>query len=145
VTDRVSKEKRSEIMKRIRGKDTTPELIIRKLVYSLGYRYHLHGKKLPGKPDLVFSGRKKVIFVHGCFWHCHSCKKSTLPKSNLDYWLPKLEENCRRDARNQKLITSAGWKFLVIWQCQTHDTDTLKETIVNFLEDGKTVSTHGED
>lgn len=136
MTDRVSKEKRSEIMKRIRGKDTTPELIVRKLVYSLGYRYRLHGKNLPGKPDLVFAGRKKVIFVHGCFWHCHNCKKGKPPKSNLDYWLPKLKENRRRDISNQKLITSTGWEFLVIWQCQTRDIATLKKTIVAFLEDG---------
>jgi len=134
VTDHVSKEKRSEIMKRIRGKNTTPELIVRKLVYSLGYRYRLHGKNLPGKPDLVFSGRKKVIFVHGCFWHYHTCKKGKPPKSNLDYWLPKLEENRRRDTYNQELITSIGWEFLVIWQCQIRDTDTLKKTIVAFLE-----------
>lgn len=136
MTDRVSKEKRSEIMKRIRSKDTTPELIVRKLVYSLGYRYRLHSKDLPGKPDLVFSGRKKVIFVNGCFWHYHNCKDGKLPKSNLDYWLPKLKENRRRDACNQKLITSTGWQFLVIWQCQIRDTVTLKKTIVTFLEDG---------
>jgi len=136
MIDNVSKEKRSEIMKRIRSKDTTPELIVRKLVHSLGYRYRLHDKKLPGKPDLVFSRWKKVIFVHGCFWHNHNCKQGKLPKSNLDYWLPKLKENCRRDARNQKLIISTGWKVLVIWQCQTRDIDTLKETIVAFLEDG---------
>lgn len=136
MIDNVSKEKRSEIMKRIRSKDTIPELIVRKLVHSLGYRYRLHDKKLPGKPDLVFSRWKKVIFVHGCFWHNHNCKQGKLPKSNLDYWLPKLKENRRRDARNQKLIISAGWKVLVIWQCQTRDTDSLKGTIVAFLEDG---------
>ena len=136
MTDHVSKEKRSEIMKKIRGKDTTPELIVRKLVYSLGYRYRLHGRKLPGKPDLVFSGRKKVIFVHGCFWHYHNCKKGKPPKSNVDYWLPKLKENSRRDTRNQKLITASGWEFLVIWQCQIRDMTGLKEKIIAFLENG---------
>jgi len=135
VTDRVSKEKRSEIMRRIRGKDTTPEITVRKLVYSLGYRYRLHDKKLPGKPDLVFSSRKKVIFVHGCFWHYHNCKMGRLPKSNLSYWLPKLKETRLRDARNQKLIISLGWKFLVIWQCQIYNAIALKNTVIAFLKD----------
>lgn len=135
MIDHVSKEKRSEIMRQVQGKDTAPELIVRKLVYSLGYRYRLYDKKLPGKPDLVFSGRKKVIFVHGCFWHAHNCKKGKPPKSNLDYWLPKLKENRRRDIRNQKLITSSGWKFLVVWQCQIHNITSLKERVIAFLED----------
>lgn len=136
MIDHVSKEKRSEIMKRIRGKDTAPELIVRKLIYSLGYRYRLHGQKLPGKPDIVFAGKKKVIFVHGCFWHGHNCKKGKPPKSNLDYWLPKLKENRRRDTLNQKLIRSAGWEVLIIWQCQIHDAITLEKAIINFLENG---------
>lgn len=134
MIDHVSKEKRSEIMKRIRGKNTIPELIVRKLVYSLGYRYRLHGKKLPGKPDLVFAGRKKVIFVHGCFWHGHNCKRGKPPKSNLEYWLPKLKGNRRRDSRNQKLIAASGWTFLVIWQCEIENVTSLKEKIVTFLE-----------
>lgn len=134
MIDHVSKEKRSEIMKRIPGKNTIPELIVRKLVFSLGYRYRLHGKNLPGKPDIVFPGRKKVIFIHGCFWHYHNCKKGTPPKSNLDYWLPKLQENRRRDARIQKLITLMGWEILVIWQCQIRDTDNLTKKIISFLE-----------
>lgn len=133
MIDHVSKEKRSEIMKRIGGKDTTPELMVRKLIYSLGFRYRLHGKELPGKPDLVFSGRKKVIFVHGCFWHGHNCKKGKPPKTNLDYWLPKLNENQARDARNQKLLESMGWQVLVLWQCEINDTNNLKETISHFL------------
>lgn len=134
MIDHVSKEKRSEIMKRIRGKDTAPELIVRKLIYSLGYRYRLHGKKLPGKPDLVFAGRKKVIFVHGCFWHGHSCKKGKPPKSNLNYWLPKLRENQARDARNQELLSSMGWQSLVIWQCEISDANNLKRVVTNFLK-----------
>lgn len=135
MTDHVSKEKRSEIMKSIRSKNTTPELLVRKLVYSLGYRYRLHGKNLPGKPDLVFLGRRKVIFVHGCFWHYHKCKKGNPPKSNLDYWLPKLEVNRQRDIRNQESIVALGWEFLVIWQCQISDTATLMKTIVTFLDE----------
>lgn len=134
MVDHVSRAKRSEIMKRIRGKNTAPELSVRKLVYSLGYRYRLHVKALPGKPDIVFLGRKKVIFVHGCFWHGHNCKKGKPPKSHLNYWLPKLKENRHRDARNQKLLASSGWKFLVIWQCQIRNPTTLKKKIVAFLE-----------
>lgn len=134
MIDHVSKEKRSDIMKRIRGKDTAPELMVRKLIYSLGYRYRLHVKELPGKPDLVFLGRKKVIFVHGCFWHGHNCKKGKPPKTNFDYWLPKLNENQARDARNQTLLESMGWQVLVLWQCEINDTDSLKKIITNFLE-----------
>lgn len=134
MIDHVSKEKRSDIMKRIRGKDTAPELMVRKLIYSLGYRYRLHVKELPGKPDLVFLGRKKIIFVHGCFWHGHNCKKGKPPKTNFDYWLPKLNENQARDARNQTLLESMGWQVLVLWQCEINDTDSLKKIITNFLE-----------
>lgn len=135
--DRVTKEKRSEIMSRIRGKNTSPELTIRKLVYSLGYRYRLYSKDLPGKPDLVFPGRKKVIFVHGCFWHYHGCKKGQLPKSRLDYWLPKLEANKRRDEENSQELIKQGWKVLVLWQCEIKKTSVLKEAIINFLDSGK--------
>lgn len=135
--DRITKEKRSEIMSRIRGKNTSPEMIVRKLVYSLGYRYRLHGKNLPGKPDLVFAGRKKVIFVHGCFWHCHKCKSGHLPKSRLEYWLPKLEANKRRDAENSEELIKRGWKILVLWQCEIKDISALKEAIISFLDTGK--------
>ncbi|WP_211464746.1 very short patch repair endonuclease [Collimonas silvisoli] len=135
MTDHVTKEKRSEIMRAIRGKNTTPEIIVRKLVFSLGYRYRLHGGNLSGKPDLVFPGRRRVIFIHGCFWHYHNCSKGKPPKSNLDYWLPKLKENRRRDVRNQKSILSIGWKFLVIWQCELSDTVQLKKKIIDFLEE----------
>lgn len=135
MIDHVSKEKRSAIMKRIRGKNTTPEMIVRKLVYSLKYRYRLHVKNLPGKPDLVFASRKKVIYVHGCFWHYHKCKKGNPPKSRLDYWLPKLEENNRRDMRNYEEIAALGWKYMVIWQCQMADKDALASKIASFLDD----------
>lgn len=134
MTDHVTPRKRSDIMSRIRGKNTTPELIVRKLVYSLGYRYRLHGKNLPGKPDLVFAGRQKVIFVHGCFWHFHNCKKGKLPKSNIEYWQPKLEENRRRDSRNYDALTDLNWKYLVIWQCQLKDMDSVKDTISSFFD-----------
>jgi DNA mismatch endonuclease, patch repair protein len=119
-------------MKRVRGKHTTPELVVRKLVFSLGYRYRLHDKKLPGKPDIVFASRKKIIFVHGCFWHQHLCSKGNPPKSNLDYWLPKLKENRRRDICNQEILVSMGWQFLVIWQCELKDKAVLKKKLSSF-------------
>ena len=135
MTDTVTKEKRSEIMSRVRGKDTAPEMIVRKLVHSLGYRYRLHGQKLPGKPDLVFGPRKKVIFVHGCFWHGHEgCRKARLPKSRLEYWGPKIEENKQRDRKNLEELRTSGWSCLVLWQCELKDRKQLEERIVSFLD-----------
>jgi len=134
MMDVVSPKRRSEIMSRIRGKNTTPELIVRKLVYSMGYRYRLHYAKLPGKPDLVFPGRKKVIFVHGCFWHGHEgCPKGKLPKTKLDYWGPKLEENKQRDISKQDKLKELGWQILIIWQCELKNPEKLKSNIHDFL------------
>jgi len=124
-------------MSKVRSKNTSPELKVRKLVFSLGYRYRLHGKNLPGKPDLVFPSRKKAIFVHGCFWHYHGCKKGQLPKSRLDYWLPKLLANRKRDAANISALTHLGWQALVVWQCEIKDVEELKETIIKFLNQAK--------
>jgi DNA mismatch endonuclease (patch repair protein) len=123
-------------MRRVRGKDTGPELMVRHLVHGMGYRYRLHRRDLPGCPDLVFATRCKVIFVHGCFWHRHGdsgCKLARLPKSRLEFWLPKLEANRARDARNQNRIRSMGWDFLVIWECQLADRASLEEGIRRFL------------
>lgn len=134
MTDRVTPKKRSEIMSRVRGKDTAPEMIVRRLVHSLGYRYRLYSKRLPGKPDLVFAGRKKVIFVHGCFWHGHEgCPKGRPPKTRQDYWVPKLEENRRRDEKTRAELQKLGWKVLIIWQCELNDMEKLKATILDFL------------
>ncbi|MFC4523250.1 very short patch repair endonuclease [Cupriavidus pinatubonensis] len=125
---------RSENMRRIRSKDTAPELLVRRLVWSLGYRYRLHRKDLPGKPDLAFGSRKKAIFVHGCFWHQHpaGCPDSRLPKSRLEYWLPKLQRNCERDAKAVAALETAGWQVLIIWDCETKAPD-LAERLRNFL------------
>ena len=110
---------RSEIMSRVRSKNSRPEMSVRKLVFSLGYRYRLHANDLPGHPDLVFRRLRKVIFIHGCFWHRHaSCALARLPKSHLDFWLPKLEGNRKRDEKNRRALTKAGWKVLIIWECQ---------------------------
>ncbi len=136
MVDTLSPEKRSELMSLVRNKDTRPEMVVRRLVYGLGYRYRLHGRNLPGRPDLVFKSRKKVIFVHGCFWHGHGgCKRAGPPKSHLDFWLPKLEGNKERDERNQRLLEESGWRYIVIWECETNDADALTQRITDFLAD----------
>ncbi len=137
--DTLSTLERSERMSRVRSKHTKPEMAVRSLVHSLGYRYRLHSAALPGKPDLTFSGRHKVIFVHGCFWHRHGarCPLTRLPKSKLDFWKPKLEQNKKRDEKNRKRLRSAGWESLVIWECQLKDNETLVKRITAFLESAK--------
>src|SRR5688500_13677437 len=115
-------ESRSRCMAAIRGKDTTPELVVRRLVHSLGFRYRLHVKTLPGKPDLVLRPRRKVIFVHGCFWHLHrSGCGARLPKSRLEYWGQKLERNRKRDAKHRRGLRAAGWQVLTVWECELRD------------------------
>ncbi len=136
IADKLTPEKRSANMRAIRSKGTKPENIVRRLAHSLGYRFRLHRKDLPGKPDMVFPGRKAVIFVHGCFWHQHpdpSCKDSRLPKSNTDYWGPKLQRNQARDAENEAALLVQGWRVLVIWECQIKDRETLSDRIKAFL------------
>jgi len=136
--DTLSPEQRSERMSRVRAKDTKPELIVRRLVWALGYRYRLHNRKLPGCPDLVFSTHKKVIFVHGCFWHQHkACKQYRMPQSRLDFWLPKLGSNMRRDRVNKTKLTKAGWDVLTLWECELKDRDSVSHRIVSFLEGGE--------
>lgn len=136
MTDRVSPAIRSRNMKAIRSKGMKPEIAVRKLAHAMGYRFRLHKAGLPGKPDLVFASRRKVIFVHGCFWHGHddpSCQDGRLPKSNLDYWVPKLERNKVRDASHIELLQSDGWDVEVIWECETRDTDALRLRLARFL------------
>jgi len=125
-------------MSRVRSKDTKPELAVRRLIHAMGYRYRLHGGKLPGRPDLVFASRRKVIFVHGCFWRRHPrCRNTRFPKSRRAFWETKLKENRRRDLRNQRRLRGLGWKFLVVWECQIlkGDDEELRQGIVDFLED----------
>lgn len=122
-------------MRAVRGRDTKPELTVRRLVHGMGYRYRLHRKDLPGKPDLVFPSCRKVIYVHGCFWHGHDCKRGArMPKSNREYWKPKLERNVERDKQHIKALANDGWDVLVIWECETKDAVTLKQRIVAFLD-----------
>ena len=132
--DRISPERRSENMRRIRSKDTKAELIVRRLVHSMGYRYRLHMKGIPGKPDL-FPKRRKVIF-NRCFWHQHDdreCSDSRVPKSHQEYWLPKLNANKERDAANQERLINDGWQVLVIWECEISNLEAVKKRIVEFL------------
>ncbi|MGA3262690.1 MAG: DNA mismatch endonuclease Vsr [Terracidiphilus sp.] len=124
---------RSENMRAIRSKNTLPELAVRSLVHKLGYRFRLHRSELPGKPDLVFPARHKVIFVHGCFWHSHGCKSGLIPKSNRDFWLPKLRRNKTRDRKNLKALALQGWDALEIWQCELKDNRTLGLRVKRFL------------
>ncbi len=136
MTDRLSKSRRSANMAAIRAKDTKPELVVRSLVHSLGYRYRLHARDLPGKPDLVFRPRRKVIFVHGCFWHLHpdaECLDSRRPKSNKGYWGPKLSRNVERDAQHAAALKSEGWKVLVVWECETKKLTPLTKRLAKFL------------
>lgn len=136
MADTRTPEQRRRIMQAVRCKDTKPERIVRRLLHSLGYRYRLHRSDLPGKPDLVFPGRRKAIFVHGCFWHAHGCRRGQPPKSRLDYWLPKLERNRERDAEKRASLESLSWSVLTVWQCETDDSDALAARLCAFLEDG---------
>jgi DNA mismatch endonuclease, patch repair protein len=133
--DKLTPKARSENMRQIRSKNTSPEIIVRKLVFSLGYRYRLHRKDLPGNPDLVFPARKKVIFVHGCFWHQHNgCREGRVPGSRQEYWAPKLERNKARDEFHLTSLKQLGWKALVIWECELKQLDASISRIVHFLQ-----------
>ena len=135
MADTRTKEQRRRIMQAVQSKNTGPEWTVRRLLHRLGYRYRLHRKTLPGKPDLVFPRRKKAIFVHGCFWHAHGCRYGRPPKSRLDYWLPKLRANKRRDSDKHARLEALGWQVLTIWQCETKDIEALTMKLCAFLED----------
>jgi len=126
-------EQRRRIMQSVKSENTKPELIVRRLLYGMSYRYQLHRKDLPGRPDIALISRRKAIFVHGCFWHGHDCPKGRLPKSRLDYWRPKLERNRERDEEKTKMLESLDWTVLVIWQCETGDLDTLSSRLREFV------------
>lgn len=120
-------------MSRVRNKDSKPEMVVRRLVHSMGYRYRLHAGRLPGRPDLIFPSRKKVIFVHGCFWHLHDCANVRIPKSRLEFWETKLQGNRERDARVLVELEELSWSVLVIWECETYFNVDLKAKIAEFL------------
>lgn len=126
---------RSENMRRIRGKDTKPEITVRKILRSLGYPgYRLHRRDLPGTPDIAYIGHRKAITINGCFWHGHDCKKGTRkPKSNQDYWLSKINRNKERDRTNQTALSNLGWKILVVWECELRELEQLSMKLKGFL------------
>lgn len=135
--DSLSPTERSERMSRVRSRDTKPELLVRRVAHRLGYRYRLHVSGLPGKPDLVFASRHKIIFIHGCFWHRHpdpECKLARLPKSRHDFWLPKLNGNRTRDQRVVMALTDEGWGVLEVWECQCKRAEHLENMIRDFLD-----------
>jgi DNA mismatch endonuclease (patch repair protein) len=132
--DHVDQAKRSLIMAAVHSKNTKPELVVRKLVFGMGYRYRLHSAKLPGKPDLVFPGRHKVIFVHGCFWHRHKgCRYATSPKTRVDFWEAKFDANVARDKRTNRELKELGWSVLTVWQCQLKEPEKLARKLDDFL------------
>jgi len=134
VTDVFSKEERSRIMARVRGSNTTPELIVRSLLHRLGLRFRLHRKDIPGRPDIVLPKYKTIIFVHGCFWHQHvGCKAAERPSSNVGYWNKKLDNNISRDNTNKTILEELGWKVFIIWECETKYEDILKRRMFDWF------------
>lgn len=131
--DRLTRAQRSERMSRIAGKDTKLEIAVRRLLSSRGYRYRLHSKGLPGRPDIVFVARKRVVFVHGCMWHQHGCGRYKQPKSNMEFWDAKLAGNVTRDRRNQRELHRLGWKYRIVWECQLRRPTAVLKSLVAFL------------
>lgn len=121
-------------MSRVGGKNTQPEMLVRKVAHSIGYRYRLHVSRLPGRPDLVFASRRKVIFVHGCFWHGHTCKRGAPPATNMDFWNAKLTRNRERDKANIRKLRRDGWRVLVLWECRIADVEKLGQRLRHFLD-----------
>lgn len=137
MSDIFSSQKRSDIMSKISGKNTKPEILVRKFLFSKGFRYRINVKTLPGKPDIVLPKYKTVIFINGCFWHGHSCKKGKLPSSNIDFWKEKISNNKSRDDKNSDLLVKLGWKVIIIWQCEVSKIDNRIKILNKLLEDIK--------
>lgn len=135
MTDVYSPEKRSAVMRRVKGRDTSPELKVRRLLTSLGARYRLHRKDLPGNPDIVMAGRRLAIFVHGCFWHGHDCARGArVPKANREYWLGKVGRNRERDVASRAALEAAGWRVETVWECEMKDEAVLRERLRVLVE-----------
>lgn len=139
MVDSLTRSQRSDRMALIRHRDTNPERVVRRLVHAMGFRFRLHRKDLPGRPDIVLSRHRAVVFVHGCFWHRHPdprCKLARMPKSRLDFWRPKLEGNRERDLRNQSELEVTGWRYLVVWECELRHIEQLQNKLLAFLTEG---------
>jgi DNA mismatch endonuclease (patch repair protein) len=135
MTDVYPPDKRSAVMRRVKGKDTAPELVVRKALTRLGARYRLHRKDLPGNPDMVLPGRRLALFVHGCFWHGHDCARGArVPKQNRDYWLAKVGRNRDRDALNREKLAALGWRVETIWECELKDAGALDARLADLLQ-----------
>lgn len=138
MVDRLSPERRSWLMSRVKGKSTAPEMTVRRLAHSLGMRFRLHKPDLPGRPDLAFPRYRTVVFVHGCFWHRHpGCKKATSPKSKVEYWEKKFRTNVERDARNATELEQMGWRVLTVWECETKNAELLKAKLDSIRAGGE--------
>lgn len=142
MTDIVDSKRRSRIMSRIRGRDTTPELVVRRMAHRLGFRFRLHRKDLPGCPDIVFPRFRAAVFVHGCYWHRHKgCRYAYTPKSRVAFWLEKFNKNVAHDRRSEEALRNLGWRVLVIWECETQDEIALRSCLVDHLTmDGQALS-----
>lgn len=126
-------------MSRVKGSNTKPEIAVRKLLHAMGFRFRLHGKKLPGKPDIVLPRHRKAVFVNGCLWHGHiGCKRSKRPSSNVEFWQTKISANMERDARDNRELNNLGWKVLVVWTCEIRNKELLEEKLKRFMENGET-------
>ncbi|WP_036584486.1 very short patch repair endonuclease [Brucella anthropi] len=138
MADKISRDVRSANMAKIRSTNTKPEITVRRMLHAAGYRFRVHRKDLPGKPDIVFPSRKAIVQVHGCFWHRHpdpACKDARMPKSRPEYWVPKLTRNVERDTQSTEALEALGWRVLIVWECQTSNPDKLMQTLRKFLDD----------
>lgn len=135
MAEKISREQRSRNMARVKNKNTKPELIVRKMLHRLGYRFRLHRNDLPGSPDIVLPKHRKIIFVHGCFWHGHSCPRGKRPATNQEFWNLKLDRNIARDIDNREKLENLDWKVLTVWECETKDLDDLKARLTRFMRE----------
>ncbi|WP_424814531.1 very short patch repair endonuclease [Roseococcus sp. YIM B11640] len=134
MVDTRTPEQRRRIMQSVKTKNTGPELVVRRALFAAGYRYRIHRRDLPGSPDIVFPSRRKAIFVHGCFWHGHNCKKGRPSKSKIEYWGPKIENNRQRDEKNYKSLLTMGWDVKVIWQCEIENNKNILAEILDYVD-----------
>lgn len=132
--DNLAPEVRSKVMAAVKSRDTSPEILVRRLVHGMGFRFRLHRRDLPGRPDIVFPSRRKIIMVHGCFWHRHRCRRGrSMPSSRVEFWKSKFASNVMRDRRIKHLLSRLGWSVLIVWECETRDTKRLTKMLSTFL------------